>query len=136
MYMHVATSHFFRESGYYQIRLKITLLYKSTDLRQKRQGVANDMVQKIVYFTLAFLINAHQKTNTVSEGSTVQYGAGVKTRTKSRVYNEWEGRTVYMLCVTAFRTVHDLCNDIHVRQSPWNVIECTSTDILMRASTR
>jgi hypothetical protein len=42
----------------------------------------------------------------------------------SRVYKEGEGecRTAYILCVTAIRTVHDLCNDIHVWRSPWNVL--------------
>ena len=41
-----------------------------------------------------------------------------------RVYKEGEGeyRTVYMLCVTAVRMVHDLCNDIKEV-----TLKCTST---------
>ena len=42
----------------------------------------------------------------------------------SRIYKEGEGeyRTAYMLCVTAAHTVHDLCNDIHVWRSLWNIL--------------
>ena len=38
----------------------------------------------------------------------------------TRVFKEGEGecRTAYILRVTAVRTVHDLCNDIHVWRSP------------------
>ena len=40
-----------------------------------------------------------------------------------RAYEEEEGecQTAYILCVTAVHTVHDLCNDIHVGLSNWNV---------------
>ena len=41
-----------------------------------------------------------------------------------RVYKEGEGEyriAIIMLCVTAFRAVHDICNDIHV----WNVLAST-----------
>ena len=50
----------------------------------------------------------------------------------ARVYKEGEGeyRTAYILRVTAVRMVHDLCNDIHVWRSPWNVLECTSTTMV------
>jgi hypothetical protein len=40
-----------------------------------------------------------------------------------RVYKEGEEEclTACMLCVTAVCMIHDICNDIHVRSSPWNV---------------
>ena len=41
----------------------------------------------------------------------------------TRAYKEGKGvcQTEYMPCVTAVRTVHDLCNDIHLWRSLWNV---------------
>jgi hypothetical protein len=49
-----------------------------------------------------------------------------------RVYKEGEGecRTAYILRVTTVRTIHDLCNDIHVCRSPWNVLALMQRDTL------
>ena len=79
--------------------------------------------------------NRHAPTQKNSSNlSLLIVSVDVYTSSIPRVYKEGEGecQTAYMLCVTAVRMVYDLCNDIHVWRSLWNVLALMQHTLVAR----